>query len=565
MSSSISSKSSGHVFIAAAALAFSWLVPNHHWPWADFYSDAWAALVLIFVAAAVLYKYQGEVTWHSLPLLAGACSIIIILQYCGGLIETPGVAWISVLYIMGFTLALLVGAAWEKAKPGQCANFIFLAILFASLGSLVVQLQQWLRIDVGDAYWLFLPAPAIRFHANLGQPNQLATLMCLGVVACAWFHEKKYVPGQIAWIFAAALAIGLALTESRTSWVVVIGSLGVLLVCRKRLKIGWGLMSAIFCWAALFIVFIYALPHVNHILGQSAQEVRGFRGGEMRLDIWAGVWDSVMQKPWLGYGWMQTSLTQFPPDPYKMPANGILRHAHNLFLEMLVYVGVPLGVLICGILAGWFLKAFSSLQQRGHLWAFFFVLVLGVHAMLEFPLHYAYFLLPLGLMLGAQNVMLKFHPILKTGVWPVLAMLGIAVMGYFVTVRDYLPVEENFFSLRFEQQQLARPSENSLPSVIALTHLEDLLWLGRVDPFKAHSDEDVKKALHVSKSMPSLVGQYKLAIMYALTGKPREAEYWLVVMTRTNRLNLSASEELRQQWQNQATLYSELNQVSWPK
>lgn len=563
-----SSKNSGHLLLAALALAVSWWLPNHHWPWADFYSDAWASLVLGLLAAAVLRKYgnDGRVEWHLLPLLALACSAIVVVQHGLGLVESAGTAWISVLYLIAFTLAMVTGAVWERSKPGECAQFLFLAVLLGAIGSLLVQLQQWLRVDVGEAFWLFLPAPARRFHANLGQPNQLATLMCLGVLACAWLYVRQRIPGLLAWMVAAMLAVGLALTESRTSWVVVGCSLAVLFYWRTLLGLRWSFMVAALCWAAFFALCIFALPHVNVWLGRTPvpQEVRGVMGGELRLDIWTGVLDALLQRPWFGYGWMQTSLTQFPEDPYSVATGGSLRHAHNLFLDLLVYLGIPLGLALSGVLVVWLSKALKGIQQQDHLWMVLFTVAVGIHAMLEFPLYYAYFLLPLGLMLGATNVSLGFRAYTRTARWPLAIMLASAALGWVITARDYLPIEANFFSLRFEHQKLTNPDENSLPSPVALTHLQDLLWLGRVDPALAHTDVDIQRALRVSKLTPSLVGQYKLAAMYAFAGKPREAEYWLVIMLRSNDVKPRGADELRRQWQEQAAKYPSMARVAWP-
>lgn len=561
------SNATWHLALAAFALAVSWWLPNHHWPWADFYSDAWAGMVLGLIASVVLWKSRGggALEWHLLPLVALACAGAVGAQYKAGLIGTSGLAWINALYLLALAIALLTGAAWERLKSDQCAHFLFLAVLIGATGSLLIQLQQWLRIDAGDAFWLFLPAPAGRFHANIGQPNQLASLMCLGVLACAWLHAQRRLPGKVAWVLAGLLAVGLSLTESRTSWVVILCSLTTVLLLRKRIGVTRGFIASAFCWIVVFALCVFSLPYVNAWLGRPPQEVRGLTGGEMRLDIWAGVWHAIQQKPWFGYGWMQTSLTQFPADPYLVPTGGSLRHAHNLFLDLLVFLGIPLGLAVCAVLVMWFAGALRRLQTQKQLWMLLFVAALGIHAMFEFPLYYAYFLLPLGLMVGALNVALGFRVPLRTGRWPVFVMLGAALWGCVVTIRDYLPIEENFFSLRFEQQKLARPDENSLPSSMVLTHLQDLLWLGRVDPVKAHGEADIARATLVSKLTPSLTGQFKLAAMYALAEKPREAEYWLIVMLRSNGVKPRAAEVLRMQWLDLATLYPPMRQVVWPE
>jgi len=555
--------------LAAFTYALCWLLPNHHVPWTDFYSDAWAACVLWVLAVVVLWRsrHTPVLTWHALPLLALACVGIVWLQFAAGLIETLGVAFVGTLYLLGLMLALLVGAVWERWKPGQCADFLFLTVLFGASASLLIQLQQWLQINPGTAFWLFIPAPPSRFHGNLGQPNQLASLLCLGVVACAWLHDQRRLAGWVAWGWAALLAVGLALTESRTSWVVVIFSLTMLLVLRTRLAIPRSLMGGALSWAGVFTLCVAALPSVNLWLGRAAElrPLRGISAAELRLEFWAKLWEALLLRPWSGYGWMQTSFAQFSPDPYAMVSDGTVRHAHNLVLDLGVELGLPLGLAVCTVLAVWAINGVQRVRQLQQLWMLLFVVALSVHAMLEFPLHYAYFLLPLGLMLGTLNVALKFKPVLSTRVWHAAIALLLTAAGLVITVYDYVRIERDFFSLRFEYQKLEKSERPAAPDVVALTHLQDMLWLARVDPDKEHTEQDLERALRTMKLLPSLMANYKLAAMYAFAGQPKQSEYWIVVMTRMNRPEERVVRDLRRQWDEQATAYPPMALVGWPE
>jgi len=272
-----------------------------------------------------------------------------------------------------------------------------------------------------------------------------------------------------------------------------------------------------------------------------------------------------LQRPWFGYGWMQTSLAQYTADPYAMSTGGTLGFAHNLLVDLLVYLGLPLGLMVCALLAAWGVSAVRRVQTREQLWMLLFVAALGVHAMLEFPLHYAYFLLPLGLMLGALDVALGFKPALQTRPWPAAVAMVLALLALGVTLRDYGRIEQDFFSLRFEHQRLERSEGRSAPEVLVLTHLQDLLWLGRVDPAQAHGGQDLERALRTTQLLPSVAGQYKLAAMYALAGQPKQAEYWLIIMVRMNNLKPGTVQALRQQWDEQAKVYAPLKQVNWPE
>ncbi|HQQ70928.1 MAG TPA: Wzy polymerase domain-containing protein, partial [Alicycliphilus sp.] len=459
--------------LSALAYALCWLLPNHHVPWVDFYSDAWAALVLWVVGAVVFWRSgrDAPLAWHALPLMALAWLGIVWVQYGAGLIQMLGVAWTSGLYLGGVTLALLLGAAWERWRPGQCADFLFMAVLAGATGSLLIQLQQWLALNPGAAFWLFAPAPRTRFYANLGQPNQLASLLCLGVLACAWLHQRGRLPGWLALVWALPLALGIALTESRTSWVVVFLSVAALIAWRRRLTDARPIMAGALGWTGVFAMCVVALPRINVWLGHrdELRSLGDISTGSLRLEYWAKLGEALLHRPWSGYGWTQTSFAQFTVDPYGIVTGGTMRHAHNLVVDIGVGMGIPLGLAVSLALALWVLRAGRSIRRMEQLLMLLFVTALGVHAMLEFPLHYAYFLLPIGMMMGALNVALDFRPVLRSSRWVAGAAMALVALGLGITARDYIRIEEDFFALRFEHQRLAPQGAYAAPDTLALT------------------------------------------------------------------------------------------------
>jgi hypothetical protein len=118
-----------------------------------------------------------------------------------------------------------------------------------------------------------------------------------------------------------------------------------------------------------------------------------------RFAIWSNTLDLMKQNPWTGVGLGEFNfawtLTPFPNRPV-----AFFDHTHNLPLQLWVELGLPLGTLVLALL-GWALwKAFINAknappdQAPMYRTAFVMVLMMGVHSMLEYPLWYAYFLLP---------------------------------------------------------------------------------------------------------------------------------------------------------------------------
>ncbi|MDP3617237.1 MAG: hypothetical protein Q8R49_05400, partial [Rhodoferax sp.] len=128
----------------ALALALGWLLPDHHLPWSTFHVDAWLAIMLSLASLAVIWRSTSPVVWHGITLLVAMLVLVPGLQYALGLVLLSGTAWISSAYLIGLLLALLTGARWESASPGQLADGLFLAVGMAALLSVGLQLHQWL-------------------------------------------------------------------------------------------------------------------------------------------------------------------------------------------------------------------------------------------------------------------------------------------------------------------------------------------------------------------------------------------------------------------------------------
>ena len=95
------------------------------------------------------------------------------------------------------------------------------------------------------------------------------------------------------------------------------------------------------------------------------------------------------------------TLTAFPTRP-----TAFFDHTHNLLLQLAVELGLPAAALVTGLLgwAGW-RSGVQAHRATGDLGLIaragsVLVLIAGLHSLVEYPLWYAYFLLPAGLAWG---------------------------------------------------------------------------------------------------------------------------------------------------------------------
>lgn len=127
-------------------------------------------------------------------------------------------------------------------------------------------------------------------------------------------------------------------------------------------------------------------------------------GSPSRLAILSNAWELTLANPWLGVGWGEFnfawSLTPFPARPI-----AFFDHTHNLVSQLAVELGLPWAGAVLALL-GWALcRAWRGAAQAGddaplRRAALMIVLTIGLHSLLEYPLWYAYFLLPACFALG---------------------------------------------------------------------------------------------------------------------------------------------------------------------
>ena len=546
----------------SCTLALGWLLPNHYWPWLSFHSDAWISAVLLLAAAAVFWRARGLVVLHCITLLVALLVLVPWLQYGFGLILLPGVAWISCAYLLGLLLALLVGARWEASSPSQLGDGLFLAIGIAAIVSVGLQLQQWLQLD-GLELWK-IGGGAERPHANLGQPNQLGTLLLWGVLATAWAQVRKHIGGATAVLLAAYLLFGVALTGSRTAW------LGVALMIAAAWWWRQLWTSSRWPWAATGLGLYFAICVVS--VGWLRQALLG----EMQLDLdnlmrasseirplaWAAFLDAAWQRPWFGYGWNQVALAQVAVAPEHPPLFMAFTYSHNLFLDLVLWCGIPLGLLASAALLWWLWKRFRAVQSAENAVLVLLLLVVANHAMLELPLHFAYFLLPVGLVMGSLNARMGARQVLLLGRWAFLALWFAATALLALIIQDYARVEASYQTLRMEWAHIKIALPVGPPEVLLLTQWHDYIKFARIEPKRAMSPEDLAWMRHLTGLYPNAILLHKFSTILALNQHPNEARLWLQRMCKM--VPDSDCQTVKTMWARQSLQYPEIAAIPWP-
>jgi O-antigen ligase len=546
----------------AVALALGWLLPNHYLPWTSFHVDAWVGFMLLLAAAGVMLRTARSVAWHGMTVLMAVLLFMPLLQYGLGLVAFSGTAWVSSAYLIGFLLALLTGAQWESARSGQLADGLFLAIGVASIVSVGLQLHQWLELGLLDVW--AIGNTSGRPFANLGQPNELGTLLLWGLLAIAWGVVRQRLGAWTALFIAVYLLFGLALTQSRTAWLALVLLVGASWFWRR-----WGsnhrwpwFVTGLGLYFAVCVIVLGWLGQALLLTSASVVTDIVRITGELRPQLWSMFIDAALQQPWFGYGWNQVGLAQLAVASDHPPLYMAAFHSHNLFLDFMLWCGIPVGLFVSFYLLRWLWLCLRAVQGAEEALLVLFLLVVFNHAMLELPLHHAYFLLPTGLVVGALNVRLNFQPMLSLGRKSVWVILFCSAALLALIVRDYLRVEISYLALRFEWAHVKTETRGTPPEVVVLNQLGEFIRFARIEPDRGMTPSDLDWMRKVTSTYPNTGAIYKLATALAMNQQPKEAQRWLMRMCKI--VPEAECAAVKDVWISKSRSNPDISAVSWP-
>ena len=260
-----------------------------------------------------------------------------------------------------------------------------------------------------DGEWIAGTSLEGRASGNLRQPNHLSSLLLWSLVGALWLSESlegKRLRLARAGLIALMVGFifGLVLSASRTGMLGVLalaawGALDSTLSRRSRLMLCMSPLIYALCWGGLT-----TWAHLSgHVFGGAARLRSETDISSSRFGIWSDTLGLIAQHPWFGVGWgefnLAWSLTPFPHRP-----GAFFDHTHNLLLQWVVELGVPVATVVAALLSwamwrAWCASCLSASapdRERALLLraAWMMVLLVAWHSLLEYPLWYAYFLLP---------------------------------------------------------------------------------------------------------------------------------------------------------------------------
>jgi hypothetical protein len=387
--------------------------------------------------------------------------------------------------------------------------------------------------------------------------------MVLALLALYRLWRERALGGVAAWAVAAWFVAGLAMTQSRTGLLnaALVGTALYAWHRRRGVQAFGAQLLALLSWlVAAFIGFA--------ALGQAADgQVAGLLGNRAEAGTRPLAWQLALQaiaaKPLLGHGWGQSFLAQWTQTLNAPPLHEVMLSAHNLVLDLALWAGLPVATLVLAGVLLWFRGVLRRLKDEGTLLLVLVAAVLFVHALLEYPLAYAFFLLPLGLVMGALGERVGLRTLFRTPAVVVVALVVAAGAGVLITVRDYLKVEHSYRNLLYEKARIVGDYDREPPEVIVLTSLRDLIVFWRREPAAGLAPAELRWGAEVVLAHPSAHGMARVAASLALNGQADAATQWIA-----RACSIYGSTQclaLKQDWLQRAQRDPSLLAAAWPK
>lgn len=397
------------------------LVVPHTFPIPTFYSESLAIAILIILASVVLSLRIGFNSHLPVAIVAWApvgLIVALLVQLAVMRVSRPVPSFLAIFFCLSAILSIQAGM-WLGCDREKIKRFLQACAIGSVLCGLISSGMAWAQafgLEKHYAPWVatYPYDNARRLFANLYQPNHLGSVIALAMAGVLYLRRIRDI-GRFTLVgVLTALAIGIALTASRTPLIqTAVVAMAAMIMARVEEEgysaVDWR-RAALFAVLPVFAV-VAAMLFVTWLnqtfdlrLATSAAERMSEQGQiSPRLALWRYAVEVFKQSPLLGVGWGEYVRAQYLIAEHLGPVE-MGNNAHNLVLDLLAKIGLlgaVLTLLPCLYWCWGNIKAiFKGDLPIQRTYCITVVMVVMVHAMLEFPQAHAFFLLPVCFVMG---------------------------------------------------------------------------------------------------------------------------------------------------------------------
>jgi Virulence factor membrane-bound polymerase, C-terminal/O-Antigen ligase/Protein glycosylation ligase len=521
--------------LLACALILPYAVVNHTYPIPTFYAEFTALTLYVLTSAAVVllvWTERSRATFESpavalVPLLFG---LLLIAQTFVLPVAQPSMNWLGAGYLLAAFMATHTGYAFSRVKLTETVlRWAAAALIVGGLFAVFCQVIQLFHLEtkVTPLVVAYNITVDRRPFGNMAQANHLATYIAFAMAGAMFLVQTRRLPVIVWTLLSVIYSTGLALTVSRGPWL----QMGVIVVAGfwmafaevrrnpalRRSNREWLVPIAL---GVLFFVMnaVVRWANVRYQLDLDVSAADRFKdAGQIapRLALWKYGWTMFKTHPLLGVGW-----GEFPRYQYDFVRTlggvEIANNSHDIFLDLLGKTGlIGVAIVLLGLVA-WLVRVVRAPHTAARVFGIALIGVLVMHALVEYPQQYMFFLLPAMFVFGLlETRSLRLLPSrVSFGVYVVVVFGGLAAL--YPICRDYNRAEVLYYG--------ARPAEQYADDPSFLFRAWGEYGMATLLPMNA-MDLDHKLAMH-KQALALLPGETVLrryAVLQALSGDTNAA------------------------------------------
>jgi hypothetical protein len=186
--------------------------------------------------------------------------------------------------------------------------------------------------------------------------------------------------------------------------------------------------------------------------------------------------------------------------------------------------------------------------------------------MVEFPLYYAYYLLPAAIWMGYLCSLTKKHRDFEANtsapIYGIRATALIVIVLSGLIIEEYLQWEEDWRTAAFQAQKYEGTPPAFERKYILLDQIQDTLWFSRLKIRKNMPDSEMERAQRIASKESGSMVMFKYAQLAALNGHTDEAIRYLKLYQSLH--SKIASESARRDWLRAGLQWKEIAAIPFP-
>lgn len=384
---------------------------------------------MLGLLAFVEIKTIGSDTifWLLLFILVLIQPFFVTVIYLDGLIFPLAILLVCII------LSALVNNITDKKKVIQYSVYGLILVGFANL---FPQLVQYFHISFFSSLAMPVQADNIRFYGNVAQPNQLAFIYALAIVACHFIYYQSIVnQAATKWrllilILLIFFSAGIALSSSRGGLILAVASLLLYPISARSLvsfiKSFLPVAIAIFIGYLVgsYLLSIYDMPTEPNAVSRMTEGSL-----YLRFELLQQAWIQFYHHPVIGVG-LGNLLADSIHHVEEIDWFVFSIHSHNIVAQVAAEMGV-IGLALLLLPVFIIIKGYWQSRSLETNFVLIALILIGLYSFSEYPLWFTRFLILAVFFLAIINTKAIKLNLNMTNLFVVISTMIVVGSGYY--------------------------------------------------------------------------------------------------------------------------------------